>query len=67
MYLRATRRRNADGSEVRYFQLAENAWDPARGCAIAKVIYNFGRADQLDAEKLRRLAKSIMRVFGGEE
>lgn len=67
MYLRTTKRRNADGSEVTYYQLAENTWDPARGCAVAKVIYNFGRADQVDGEKLRRLAKSIWRVFGGEE
>jgi len=63
MYLRTTKRHNADGSEVRYYQLAENVWDPQRGCAVAKVIYNFGRADQLDAEKLRRLAASILRVF----
>jgi hypothetical protein len=67
MYLRTTKRRNADGSEVRYYQLAENIWDAARGCAVAKVIYNFGRADQVDAEKLRRLAKSILRVFGGDD
>ncbi|MCC6558754.1 MAG: hypothetical protein IT372_37955 [Polyangiaceae bacterium] len=39
MYLRETKRRNADGSVVRYFQLAENTWDAARGCAIAKVVY----------------------------
>lgn len=67
MYLRTTRRRNQDGSEVRYYQLAENVWDAARGCAVAKVIYNFGRADQLDPDTLRRLAKSILRVFAGEE
>jgi transposase len=67
MYLRTTKRRNADGSEIRYYQLAENAWDTARGCAVAKVVYNFGRADQVDGDKLRRLAKSILRVFGGEE
>lgn len=66
MYLRTTKRRNADGSEVRYYQLAENEWDAARGCAVAKVIYNFGRADQVDGEKLRRLAASILRVFGGD-
>ena len=66
MYLRTTKRRNADGSEVRYYQLAENVWDQGRGCAVAKVMYNFGRADQVDGEKLQRLAKSILRVFGGE-
>jgi hypothetical protein len=66
MYLRTTKRRNKDGSEVRYYQLAENEWDAARGCAVAKVIYNFGRADQVDGPKLRRLAASILRVFGGD-
>ncbi len=63
MYLRTTKRRNGDGSETRYYQLAENEWDAQRGCAVAKVVYNFGRADQVDGEKLRRLAKSILRVF----
>jgi hypothetical protein len=33
-----TKRRNADGTEVRYYQLAENHRDPERGCAVAKVI-----------------------------
>lgn len=66
MYLRTTKRRNADGSEVQYYQLAENVWDASRRCAVAKVIYNFGRADQVDGEQLRRLAKSILRVFGGD-
>ena len=66
MYLRVTKRRNADGSEVRYYQLAENHRDPERGCAVAKVLYNFGRADQLDADHLRRLAASILRVVPDE-
>ncbi len=66
MYLRTTKRRNADGTEVRYYQLAENVWDAKRGCAVATVVYNFGRADQVDGEKLRRLARSILRVFSGD-
>lgn len=66
MYLRTTKRRNADGREVRYYQLAENEWDTARGCAVAKVIYSFGRADEVDGEALRRLAGSILRVLGEE-
>ena len=64
MYLRTTKRRNADGSEVRYFQLAENVWDAKRGQAVAKVVYNFGRADELDPEALRRLSASILRAVG---
>ena len=69
MYLRTTKRKNGDGTEARYYQLAENVWDAKRGCAVAKVIYNFGRAEDVDADKMRRLAASILRVFGegGEE
>jgi transposase len=67
MYLRETKRHNADGSVTRYYQLAENEWNKEKGCAVAKVVYNFGRADELDAEKLKRLAKSILRLFSGEE
>jgi hypothetical protein len=64
MYLRTTKRRNADGTTVCYYQIAENVWDPHRRCAVAKVIYNFGRADQLDPNQLQRLANSILRVLG---
>lgn len=67
MYLRETKRQNSDGSVTRYYQLAENAWDKQRGCSVTTVIYNFGRADLLDAEKLKRLAASILRLFPGEE
>lgn len=66
LYLRTTRRRNADGSVVQYHQLAENVWNPEKGCAVAKVVYNFGRADDLDRAALQRLAHSITRVFGGD-
>jgi transposase len=64
MYLRITKRKNADGTEIRYYQLAENTWNAERGHAVAKVVYNFGRADEVDANDLRRLASSILRVVG---
>ena len=67
MYLRTTKRRNADGSTVQYFQLAENVWDPEKGHAVARVVHSFGRADELDRTALQRLAKSILRVFASEE
>lgn len=67
MYLRITRRHNADGSVAQYYQLAENVWDPAKQCAVAKVVYHFGRAEQLDQAALQRLAGSILRVFSGAE
>jgi len=63
MYLRTTVRHNADGSDVRYYQLAENVWDSDKRCAVARVVYNFGRADGLDEQALRRLAASILRVL----
>jgi transposase len=66
MYLRTTARRNQDGTVVRYYQLAENVWDPQKRCAVAKVIYSFGRVQEAEAEKLRRLARSILRVFPDE-
>jgi hypothetical protein len=39
VYLRSTPRRNKDGSEVRYLQLAHNVWDPER--SRVQVVYNF--------------------------
>jgi len=67
MYLRTIRRRNADGSVVRYYQLAENTWDPQKRCAVAKVVYSFGRGDEVDPEAMKRLARSILRVFASED
>ena len=62
MYLRITKRRNADGSEVCYYQLAESVWNASRRCSVTNVLFNFGRADQLDLDMLKRLAESILRV-----
>jgi hypothetical protein len=58
MYLRTTRRRNRDGSVVQYSQLAETRWDPQTRRPTAHIIHNFGRADALDREAPRRLARS---------
>jgi Transposase DDE domain len=63
MYLRETRRRNADGSEVAYLALAHNERDPETGTPKAKVIHNFGRADLVDREALARLVRSISRFL----
>ena len=63
MYLRETRRRNKDGSVVTYLQLAHNERHPDTGSPVARIIHNFGRADQVDREALRRLVTSISRVL----
>lgn len=67
MYLRTTKRKNRDGSEVVYYQLAESVWNPEKKRAEAKIAYNFGRADQVDPDALRRLAESISRVCDDAE
>ena len=64
MYLRATQRRNKDGSVVRYYALAENARHPEKGHVEARVVHSFGRADRLDRAVLERLVASIRRVLG---
>jgi hypothetical protein len=66
MYLRTTRRRNKDGSVVRYYALAENVRHPEKGYVEARVVHNFGRADRLDRAALERLVASIRRVLEGE-
>lgn len=62
MYLRTTRRRNRDGSEIEYYQLAHNVRHPETGAPTAQIVHNFGRADELDRDELARLCRSIARV-----
>jgi len=62
MYLRATERKNKNGSTVRYLQLAHNEWDAAAGVSRPRVLHNFGRADQLDRAAVTRLIASLSRV-----
>ena len=62
MYLRTTQRKNADGSVVRYVQLAHN--HRKDGVTQAEVLVNLGREDRLDPDGLRRLVASINRHLG---
>jgi hypothetical protein len=61
--LRETRRRNRDGSVVRYLQLAHNERHPETGVPTAKVVHNFGRVEQVDRAGLARLVSSISRFL----
>ena len=63
MYLRSTPRRNKDGTEVRYLQLAHNVWDPQKRRSAVQVVYNFGREDAANREALQRLAASVTRFL----
>jgi hypothetical protein len=61
VYLRSTLRRNKDGSEVRYLQLAHNVWDPAAKRSRVQVVFNFGREEPAAREALERLVASVCR------
>ena len=67
MYLRETRRTNRDGSVVRYLQLAHNERHPVTDSPVAKVIHNFGRAENVDRDALARLVSSISRFLTPEQ
>jgi hypothetical protein len=68
MYLRESKQKRADGSVVSYLQLAENVWNPKTRRAETRILCNCGRADDAAVtERLRRLAKSILRRCSAEE
>lgn len=67
MYIRTVSRKNKDGSNIEYVQLAHNVWDSQKGQSTTKVLYNFGRKDTLDIKQLKRLVKSISRLLRPED
>src|SRR5450759_3338169 len=66
MYVRATPRKNKDGSVVRYLQLAHNVWDPEKKRSRTEVLYNFGREDAVSRAALERSAVSLARFLSTE-
>jgi transposase len=66
MYLRTTRQRRKRGPDAIYYQLAENYYDKDKRRSETRVIYTFGRADQVEPDALRRLAQSILRVVNDD-
>jgi len=68
MYLRVSKQRRADGSQIAHLQFAESTWDPAKKRSQVRILYNFGRAEDLAViERLRRLATSILKRVAPEE
>src|SRR3990172_12396162 len=68
MYLRESKQKRADGSIAIYLQLAENLWNPEKQRAETRILCNCGRAnDPAVTERLRRLARSILRRCSPEE
>ena len=62
MYVKTSVRKTKNG-EVRYLQLAQNEWDAAARQSVPKVVYSFGREDQLDKDAIRRLVVSLSRLL----
>lgn len=63
MYLRETKRTNADGSVRRYLQLAHNYRDPDTGRSKPQILFSFGRLEDVDRDGLERLVGSIARFL----
>jgi len=63
MYLRETKRRNADGSVVSYLALAQNERDAVTGVPRAQIVHRFGRTEAVDRQALARLVGSISRFL----
>jgi hypothetical protein len=48
---------------VRYLQLAHNEWDGEAGVSRTRVVYSFGREDELDRAGIERLIGSLARLL----
>jgi Transposase DDE domain len=66
MYLRRTERRTKEGT-VGYLQLAHNEWDPVSKQSKVRVLYSFGREDQLDRAAIVRLIGSLQRALASDQ
>ncbi len=66
MYVRTTSRRTKDGT-VRYLQLAHSEWDAAAGMSRPRILFSFGREDQLDRAAIERLIAALGRLLDPED
>ena len=62
MFVKTTARKTKSGT-VRYLHLAHSEWDPVAGRSVPKILYGFGRADQLDRDAIKRLVGSLTRLL----
>src|SRR4051794_17901029 len=63
MFLREVKRENRNGTQVSYLQLVHNDWDPAARPSRTKILYSFGRTDQVDTAAIERLIVSLSRLL----
>ena len=62
MFVKTTARKTKSGT-VRYLHLAHSEWDPVAGRSVPKILYGFGREDQLDRDAIKRLVTSLTRLL----
>jgi hypothetical protein len=63
VYVKASTRKTRDGQTIRYLQLAHNEWDPVAKASKTRVLYSFGREDQLDVAGVKRLVEALSRLL----
>ena len=59
--MRTSSRKTKDGT-VRYLQLAHSEWDADAGISRPKILFSFGREDQLDRAAIERLIGALSRL-----
>ena len=59
--------RTTRSGPVRYLQLAHNEWDTEAQRSRTRVLYNFGREDELDKDAIRRLVAALSRLLDPAE
>jgi IS4 transposase len=63
MFLREVKRRNKNGTQASYLQLVHNQWDPAARASRTRILYSFGRTDQVERAAIERLIVSLSRLL----
>ena len=66
MYIRTVTVKTKNGP-LKYVQLAHNQRDPVKSVSKTQVLFNFGRADQVDLDAIRRLIKSLAKLLEPDE
>ena len=63
MFLREVKRQNKNGTQASYLQLVHNQWDPAARASRTRILYSFGRTDQVERAAIERLIASLSRLL----
>ena len=65
-YVKTSVRTTRSGT-VRYLQLAHNEWDAEVQRSRTRILHNFGRADEIDKDQVRRLVAALSRLLDPAE